>query len=171
MLWLPAAVAVAAGFAARKAGWPGLAAAAALCAIGIAVVVKIASDDQLQRYDYRAVSELLEPRSTTRAIVANPTNSLTPFAAYVPGTDHLPPSARVREIVFVGMHSQDESTRARAFDPAFVPRVPGFEQTERVDSGLYTLITLQAPRATRVDLRALQDARLGSDEAALLIQR
>jgi hypothetical protein len=172
MLWLPAAIAVAAGFGARKAGWLGIGAAAALCALGVAVVLKIATDDHLQRYDYRAASDLLRPETyRPRAIVANPENSLTPFAAYLDGVDHLPPGARVREIVFVGMRSQDESTRARAFDPTYVPRVPGFRQTERAEFDLYTLITVRAPRPRPVDLRALQAARLGDDEAVLLLQR
>jgi hypothetical protein len=77
----------------------------------------------------------------------------------------------VREIVFVGMRSQDESTRARAHDPGFAPRVPGFHQTERGDFDRYTLITLQARRPTPVDLEQLQAMRLGQDDAALILQR
>ena len=172
LLWLPAAIVVAAGLGARRARKAGIAAAAALCAIGVAVVVKAATDDHLQRYDYRDVAALLRPETQRpRAIVANPGNSLTPIAAYVPGIDYLPPGARVREIVFLGMRSQDESTRARAFDPGFAPRVPGFDQTERGDFDRYTLITLQAKRPTPVDLRQLQAARLGQDDAALILQR
>ena len=172
LLWLPAAIVIAAGFGARRAGNLGLAAAAALCAIGVAVVVKVATDDHLQRYDYRGVATTLRPETRRpRAIVANPANSLTPIAAYVPGIDYLPPGARVREIVFLGMRSQDESTRARAFDPSYAPRVPGFRQTERGDLDRFTVISLQAKRPTPVDPEQLQAARLGRDDAALILQR
>src|SRR4051812_36314333 len=173
LLWLPAAIVVAAGFGARRAGRTGIAAAAALCAIGIAVVVKVATDDHLQRYDYRDVAGqfLRGHPQRPRAIVANPGNSLTPIAAYVPGVDYLPPGARVREIVVLGMRSQDESTRARAFDPSFAPRVAGFRQTDRADRDRFTVITLQAPRPTAVNLEQLQAARLGQDDAALILQR
>src|SRR4051794_38878140 len=172
LLWLPAAIVVAAGFGARRARPLGIAGAAALCAIGIAVVVKVATDDHLQRYDYRFAAQLLRQEAVgPRAIVANPGNSLTPIAAYVPGIDYLPPGARVREIVFLGMRSQDESTRARAFDPGYAPRVPGFHQTDRGDLDDFTVITLQAPRSTPVDLSRLQAARLGQDDAALILQR
>jgi hypothetical protein len=71
----------------------------------------------------------------------------------------------------VGLRSQDESTRARAFDPAYAPRIAGFEQTKREDLDLYTVVTLTAPRPTPVDLNALQAARLGDSEAALIVQR
>jgi len=172
LLWLPAAIVVAAGFGARRARALGIAGTAALCAIGVAVVLEVATDDHLQRYDYRFAGELLRSETLRpRAIVANPGNSLTPIAAYVPGIDYLPPGARVREIVFLGMRSQDESTRARAFDPGYAPRVPGFRQTERGDLDHFTVITLQARRPTPVDLEQLQAARLGQDEAALILQR
>src|SRR5829696_6847352 len=108
MLWIPAATVAAAGFGARGARWIGLAAAAALCAIGVGVVVKVASDPDLQRYDYRELASLLQDPPTGRAIVATPLNSLTPLAAYLPAVDHLPPRTRVQEIVIVGMQSQDE---------------------------------------------------------------
>ena len=170
-LWVPAAVAVAAGFGARRAGRLGIAAAAGLCAIGVAVVVKVATDSDLQRYDYRGVAARLDGPHPTRAIVANPLNSVTPFAAYLRGIDHLPPGTPVSEIAIVGLRSQDESTRARVFDPAYDPVVPGFERTLRVDTDTYTLILLRGSRPTAVDLQRLQGIRLGEGEAALLRQR
>ena len=171
MLWIPAAIVAAAGFGARGTRWRGPVAAAVLCAIGIAVVLKVASDPHLQRYDYREVASLLQDPPTGRAIVATPLNSLTPFAAYLPGVDHLPPRTRVREIVIVGMQSQDESTRARALDPGYAPRVPGFAQTERANFDRFSIVTLRARRPLPVDLSVLQAARIGDGEAALLIQR
>jgi 4-amino-4-deoxy-L-arabinose transferase-like glycosyltransferase len=170
LLWLPVAIVVAAGFGARAAGWLGIAGAVALCAIGVAVVLKVATDEALHRYDYRGVAERLDGPARPRAIVASPLNSSAPFAAYLDGIDVLSSRAPVSDIAIVGMHSQDESTRARAFDQAYAPRVPGFIETERIDGDLYTLIRLEAPYPTPVDLNTLQAARLGEGQAALLLQ-
>lgn len=170
-LWLPGAIAVAAGFGARRARVAGIATAAALSAIGVAVVVKVATDPHLQRFDYRGAARQLEGTRPGRAIVANPLSSLTPFGAYLPGIDHLPPGARVREVVIVGLRSQDESTRARTFDPRYAPRVPGFRQVARANEDTYTLIVMRADRPTRVDLHRLQTTRMGTGRAALLLQR
>lgn len=168
-LWLPLAVAAAAGLGARAAGRTGVAAAAALCAIGGAVVVSVATDPDLHRNDYRDLAGRLgeEPR----AVVATPRNSLSPLAAYLPRIDHLPAGHRVREIAIVGMRAQDESTRARAWDPAYRPHLPGFRVTRRADAHAYTLIVLRAPRPLPVDLERLQAVRLGTGEAALIRQR
>ena len=170
-LWLPAAVAVAAGFGARRAGAIGLAAAVALCAVGLAVVVKVATDPHLQRYDYRAAAHALGGPSQGRAIVANPRNSLNPFAAYLRGVGYLQPGTPVREVAIVGMRSQDESTRARAFDPAYRPRLPGFPVVRRADRDTYTLILLRAPRPTPVDPNALERVRMGDGPAGVMLQR
>jgi hypothetical protein len=134
-------------------------------------VLKVATEPQLQRYDYRAVAARLDGPHETRAIVANPENSLTPFGAYLSGIDFLPPGARVSEIAIVGLRSQDETTRARAFDSAYDPVVPGFERVQRVEAGTYTYILLRASRPTPVDLTELERVRLGTGDAALLIQR
>jgi hypothetical protein len=171
LLWLPVAIVVAAGFGARAAGWLGIAGAAGLCAIGVAVVLKVATDERLHRHDYRGVAGRIDGPARPRAIVASPLNSAAPFAAYLDGIDLLPARATVLEIAIVGMHSQDESTRARAFDPGYAPRVPGFTEAERIDGDLYTLIRLEAPHPTSIDATTLQAARMGEGNAALLIQR
>jgi hypothetical protein len=69
------------------------------------------------------------------------------------------------------MHAQDESTRARAFDPAYAAALPGFSQTQRIDRGAYTLIRLRARQPQALDPAALANARLGSGSPAVLLQR
>jgi hypothetical protein len=168
-LWIPAAVVAAAGFGARRAGALGLAGAAALCAVGVAVVVKTATDPHLQRNDFRAAAREIGARPG--AIVVTPDNGTAPLAAYGLKVAPLPPGTRVTEIVVLGMRSQDEATRARAYDPAFAPRVPGFRQTERIDRDAYTLIRLRAPHPIPVDPAQLQTTRLGAGNAAVLAER
>jgi hypothetical protein len=169
-LWVPAAIAAAAGLGARRARRLGIGAAVALCAIGVGVVVKIATDPDLQRYDYRGLASYLRTQAPT-AIVVTPDNSLTPIAAYVKGVDYLPPGTRVNFVYIVGMHSQDESTRARAFDPAYRPALPGLKQAGRIDGKRFTVIAFRSARPVPVDLRRLQSVRLGSGDAALLLER
>jgi hypothetical protein len=69
------------------------------------------------------------------------------------------------------MHAQDESTRARAFDPAYAARLPGFAQTERIDRDAFTLIRLEARVPRPLDTAALADVRLGSGSSAVLLER
>jgi hypothetical protein len=170
-LWVPAAIAAAAGLGARRAGWLGIGAAAALCAMGVGVVLKVATDSDLQRYDYRGVARYVRDARAPTAIVVTPDNSLLPIGAYARGVDYLPPGARVNFVYIIGMHSQDESTRARAFDPAYRPTVPGFTLAGRIDNKRFTLIALRSARPVPVDLRELGGDRLGSGDAALLLKR
>ncbi len=58
-LWLPLAIVVAAGLGALRAGRIGLVVAAALCALGLAATVSVATDATLQRPDWAAVAGTL----------------------------------------------------------------------------------------------------------------
>ena len=88
-LWMPAALAVAAGFAASRARLAGIAAAAALCVIGTTSAIAIANNRDFQRPDWRGVAHLLgaHPRagSPGRAILIQHYRDLLPLSLYVPG--------------------------------------------------------------------------------------
>jgi 4-amino-4-deoxy-L-arabinose transferase-like glycosyltransferase len=88
-LWLPAAIVAAAGFGASRAGVVGIAGAAALCVVGITVVVKTATDPQLQRNDYRAAAAAIG--QSARALVVTPDSGAAPLAAYGAHVVPLPP--------------------------------------------------------------------------------
>jgi hypothetical protein len=64
---VPLAIAVAIGFGARRAGWVGLAAAAALCALSTGIVVTVDRTADLQKTDWRSLAAVLD---------ANPRDSL-----------------------------------------------------------------------------------------------
>ena len=59
VLWLPAAICVAGGLGARRAGLIGICAAVVLCATGVAAAISVASDRNLQRPDWRGVARVL----------------------------------------------------------------------------------------------------------------
>jgi hypothetical protein len=95
-LWLPAGVAVAAGFAAPRARLIGGLAATALCAIGLVAAIGVAQDRNLQRPDWRGVAALLgtHPSGAAatggRAIVVQNYKDLVPLKLYLPGLKFVP---------------------------------------------------------------------------------
>jgi uncharacterized membrane protein len=109
-LWIPAALAVAGGFAAARARLTGLAAAVAVCVIGAVSAIAIANNRDFQRPDWRAVAHLLgarpPARSPGRAILIQHYRDLLPLSLYVPGLRFLHRSgARVSELDIVSFTS------------------------------------------------------------------
>ncbi len=109
-LWMPAAVAVAGGFAAARARLAGVFAAAALCAIGIGATVAIANNRAFQRPDWRVVAHLLGARppagSPGRAILVQHYRDLLPLSLYIPGLKFVRGAgARVTELDVVSFTS------------------------------------------------------------------
>jgi len=58
-IWAPAALVVAAGFGARRAGRLGVAGAIAMCAIGVTAAIGVATNRAFQRPDWRVVAHML----------------------------------------------------------------------------------------------------------------
>jgi hypothetical protein len=107
-LWPPAAIVVAAGLGARRAGWIGGATVAAICVTGIVAVIGVAVDRGFQRPDWRAVGHVLgahpAPSVGTRAILVQDYRDLLPLSLYEPGLQFLDGrSARVRELDIISI--------------------------------------------------------------------
>ena len=88
-LWLPAALMLAGGLGARRAGVAGIAGAAVLCGSGIVAAVGVATERTLQRPDWRAVARVLGTGRAVggeRAILVQHYRDLLPLSLYVPGT-------------------------------------------------------------------------------------
>ncbi len=108
-LWLPAAIAVAGGLGARRAGLAGICAAAVLCATGVAAAIGVASERSLQRPDWRAVARVLgpEPAAGTpqRVILVQHYRDLLPLSLYVPRLsfwrNHRPETVRELDVVSI----------------------------------------------------------------------
>ena len=87
-LWMPAAVAVAGGFAAVRARTLGIVCTVVLCAIGLTGAVAVAADRNYQRPDWRGVARVLGARpapGVTRGILIQHYRDLLPLKLYMPG--------------------------------------------------------------------------------------
>lgn len=96
--WICIALVVAMGLGASRAGMLGLSAAAALCAISLALVVAVDANPKSQRSDWRGISSKLALPSAQRAVV---TADALPGALryYRPGMQGMPPQgASLNEI-------------------------------------------------------------------------
>lgn len=93
-LWPPAALAVAAGLAARRAGRAGIAATVALCAIGVAGVVDFDTTRSLQRPDWRVVARALQ-RPVAGGVAPPATGAIVPVSLPAAVRDRPAPSGVV----------------------------------------------------------------------------
>jgi mannosyltransferase len=88
-LWVPAALLVAGGLGARRAGLAGIVATVVLCATGVVATAGVAVDRNLQRPDWRGVARVLgtkpAPGVGTRAILVQHYRDLLPLSLYLPG--------------------------------------------------------------------------------------
>jgi mannosyltransferase len=110
-LWLPAAIVLAAGLAAPRAGRLGLALALALCAIGIIGDVAVAADHSLQRPDWRPVARALGPAPTGvagRAILIQHYAYRLPLSLYMRRLVVMGRAARVTELDVISMRSPQQ---------------------------------------------------------------
>jgi Dolichyl-phosphate-mannose-protein mannosyltransferase len=88
-LWVPAALVVAAGMGARRAGVVGLLATVAICATGVIAAVGVATERKFQRPDWHAVAHLLgrepAPGVGARLILVQHYRDALPLSLYLPG--------------------------------------------------------------------------------------
>jgi hypothetical protein len=86
-LWLPAAIAVAAGLGLARPRLVGAVAAAALCGIGVAAAVGVATDYKFQRPNWRGVAQVLGSRpapGSARLILIQHYRTLLPLSLSLP---------------------------------------------------------------------------------------
>jgi uncharacterized membrane protein len=137
--WLPLAIVVAAACMTRRLPVPGAILAAILLAGFAYGTIRINSDAQYQRANWRGVAQALGPASAPRAIVAYDDLGTDPLRLYlrgVPWTAPLGP-ANVDEVDVVGYTVQ------RVADP--LPPGVRLLATRRVDDFLVARFSLDAP--------------------------
>jgi mannosyltransferase len=159
--FVPAAIVLAAGFATSRAG---LAAAALLCALAVAVNIQVSFNRSLQRDDWRAVAHALGPAPDgNRAIVLSGQVQVAPLEHYVPGLEPYPTSVTaLREVVAIDV------TRT---GPSRVPQAPeGFTQVERRREESFVLTRFRAAAPTGVGPPFLEAARLADGIPAERLQ-
>ncbi|MEA2375474.1 MAG: mannosyltransferase, partial [Thermoleophilaceae bacterium] len=170
--WVPAALVVAAGLAAQRAGALGPGAAALLAALMCAVSAYVAADPTLQRPDVRAAARALPAAGGPRAVVVSPAGALHPLRLYARRLRALPATGvRVAEIDTIGMRSRDESFRDRFGVAAARLRAPvGFRVAARVVGDRFTLVRLVARSPRFVTPRQLGELKLGRSDVAAAVE-
>jgi mannosyltransferase len=183
-LWLPAALMVAGGLGARRAGLLGVSAATVLCATGIVAAVGVATDRSLQRPDWRVVARAVGTRPSggvRRVILVQHYRDLRPLSLYLPELKFLPPAgAAVRELDVVSINAPRVALcwwgAACNLSPSRIQStypVPGFHQVWRRRAHQFTVVRLVSPRPrvlTRKEVSGiLTTTTLRRDE--LLFQR
>jgi mannosyltransferase len=124
--------------------------AAAIAVAGLGVNVAVATDDTLQRADWRSAIERIGPTDTPRGIVLQPSYAGTELSAYGVRVAAAQPGVGVRELVVLGT-----STSAASAPAALGP----FKVVERRDHGAVGFVRYRAPGLTR--LTATQLAQSG----------
>jgi 4-amino-4-deoxy-L-arabinose transferase-like glycosyltransferase len=159
--YVPVAIAIAAGFASHRAG---LVAAAALCAVLLAVTIQISLNEDLQRDDWRAVAAALgDPPGVGRAVVLTSEPQIAPLEHYLDGLDEYPAGgAALNEIVTI------EVTREGASRAPVVP--PGFTLAEQRREASFELMRFQSGAIAVPTADALAATRLDDEAAALRFQ-
>ena len=163
-LWLPLVLVLATGFGARRSGWIGLAGAAACCAIGVACIVAVGVNPQLERPNWRGLAAALG-RHPHRAIFAVDTCALLPLSVYLPNLHAMPShGAAVREVdVLVARQSSDWYVRCPTASrlPHLPHRLDGLDQVgaPSVIDG-FAVFRFESPRPLRVTPRLLADTGL-----------
>jgi hypothetical protein len=184
-IWLAAAVLVAGGLGARRAGVLGILATAAICAIGVTAVAGVDFDRRLQRPDWRPVARSLGPLpdagTEARAILIQHYRTLLPLSLYLPRLQKLHrPGARVSQFDVISIRSPQEAVCWWGAACNLIPSqlqagypVPGFRDTSRRRVRQFTILQMTASRPVLLRPSAvsavLRTTRLAHDE--LLIQR
>ncbi len=112
-LWLPAALAIAAGLALARPRILAAGAAAGLCAIGVVAAVGVATDYKLQRPNWRVVAQVLGPKPVAgyqRLVLIQHYRTLLPLSLYLPHLHFVPGRGvgGVRELDVVSFSSPQQ---------------------------------------------------------------
>jgi mannosyltransferase len=157
---IPLAAAIAVGFGTDGARRTGVACAALLCAYWLAFDVHVARTPNLQRPDFRDLTEQLGPPTGPRAIVTWKL-AADPIQFYLSGGSERVYSGEtpVREIDVV-------SKPVVARKPPGLP--PGFRPVQRLRLERLTLTRYMSPRLREVPFHVLRDARTGFGSNAVV---
>jgi mannosyltransferase len=144
---LPLVVAVAAGFATGRAG---VAAAGALCALGLLQIIGVDAREQYQRDNWRAVGEFIGRADQPRAVIVTPASGAVPMLHYLQGGSPTPAAGiDVKELVFVGLAARLPGEAPKPPRPASVGAA-GFTEVRRKQGDTYTVVLETSPVGTHI---------------------
>lgn len=178
-IWLPAALFIAAGLGAARAGYAGVAATVVLCAIGLTAVVSVNTTEALQRPNWQPVAQALGPwpqpggsARDARIVVVQYNPSVLPLGLYMKGLRYAR-GAAIRHVTAIDVIAVDHgwlgafcwwgsicnlipSHLARDY------RVPGFHAVATKSVGHFRILELRASRPQTVGRDELPSARTGN---------
>jgi hypothetical protein len=167
---VPAAIFLAAGYAARRAG---IAAAALLCALSLAIVGGVAADTRYGRTDWRGAAQQLGRATAPRAIVVTPTIDPVLWRPYLPGLQEpAEQTIRAREVDVLGLATQGGFSFGAVHPPKGPPRAapPGFRLVSTTRTPTLVLVRYRSPSARRVARTQLAALGLSAEPAAVFLQ-
>jgi mannosyltransferase len=145
--WLPVGVALAGGFAIGRAG---IAAAAALCALGLLQVIGVDTQARYQRDDWRAAGKFIGAANQPRAVIVTPASGAVPMLHYLAGGRPAPATGiDVKELVFVGLAARLPGEASKPPRPPTVGAA-GFTEVRRKEGETYTVVVEKSPTGTHV---------------------
>ena len=130
--WVPAALVVAVGPTARRAGWPGAAVGIALVVVLAAVSVATTAVPGLGREDWRGLAGELAPVPGGRLIAVMPPHELRSLQQYLDGLERARGGERAGELVVVQTN--------RAGPQRTPPAPPGYALVDRRERQRLTVI-------------------------------
>ncbi len=149
--WLPLAIVMAVGLSSPQLRRIGPAAVAIACVAFAYIVVKVPSEERVQRDDWRAVAERLGPARKGRIVEVSPHWHARTLALYMPRMAVMPRPKRVAKIVTVTLGGFVPHG-----DPvAPVPPAPPFVQTAAHRIQRLTVTEYAAPKPVTVPPQAL----------------
>jgi len=171
-LWVPLAAVPAIGFATRRSGWLGPAAAVVLCAIFLAATISVDLNRTYQRDDWRGAAHALGRASVPRAIVVTPGDGVLPLRIYLPRARALRTGDPVREIDVLGValrRKQGEGPR----QPTRVPALsyPQFRLVGVRRDRLFLVARYRSATPVPVSEGILQNSRASPVPALYLYER
>ncbi|MBA2461716.1 MAG: hypothetical protein H0V45_08145 [Actinobacteria bacterium] len=158
--WLPFVLLVAIACSIRRAGRLGPAVVASLAMLSLATLGAVATDERLQRVDWRRAAALLGKAPRDRVIVAWGEYRLAPLEDYANALEQLQKGrvVEVSEVDVLGFRrpagrsscwSGAACNMSGTLPPEEAP-LPGFTEAERQRDGLFELARLRSARPLRV---------------------
>jgi hypothetical protein len=169
-IWLPAALLVAGGLGARRAGVAGILATVTMCAIGITAAAGVDFDRHLQRPDWRPVARAIGPLpdsgSGARAILIQHYRTLLPLSLYLRRLHFMKRiGARVSQLDIIAIHSPREDLCWWGAACNLIPsqmqnryRVKGFHDDWRRHVRQFTILQMSSNRPVVLMSRAVSAA-------------
>ncbi|MDQ3378749.1 MAG: glycosyltransferase family 39 protein [Actinomycetota bacterium] len=167
---VPAAIALAAGYAANRLG---LVAAGTFCALLLTITLSVSIDARYGRTDWRGAAARLETPKVERAIVVTPYMSRSLWSPYLPElTEPQVEAPTVQEIVVLGLATEGGFSGGAVEPPDREAPAPpsGFQLAADERTSTYTLFLYRAPTPTPVSAADLVDMRLTDIQPGILLQ-